>query len=186
MESCTQANSEVFETMLKTVQQVNSKFDCDKGNSGEVAQVLRQSNLEFKRCESFTKQDRPPQNAGEALNLKNENSIKSSQDAMEVYAIVLKLFSLVVGFGLKISLKNFEIIHRVIGKWIQLLCSDESDIDEEHDFKLNMDFCKTLKLRSYWICLPLTFLVFAFIISFIFLTVVKLLLFKVRVKNSFK
>lgn len=188
MSNCKQENSKMFEP----VQQVNSKFDCTGIASGEVTQIVSQSNLEIERCASVMKQEKPSQDARRAKDEENLNA----HDSIEVYAIILKLFvlalgfslnlfTLVIGHGLKVFMKFFEQVHRHLGQWIQLLHNIASESDEHAD-SLSMDFYKSLKPRLYWICIPLTFLNLAYMMSYICLLTVKVLLFKVHVPNYLK
>lgn len=183
MSNCAQTCSELFESIVKTVQQVNSKFDCEDIASGEVDQIMSQSNFEMNRYASVMKQEELSPRS--SIKVKKEISNDSIQDSMEVYAIILKLFALAIGFGLKMFVKYIEQVHRYICQWIQTLCNEMSETDQRADYS-SMDIYKSLKPRSYWICIPLAFLIFAYIICYIFLSTAKILLFKITIKDYLK
>ena len=192
-----------------------SKFiECKEIGSGEHLDIFSQIDRELKLCEDIIKRpkalksqtfdkevnDDDLSNFEEQRQLTHWDTVQVNDNeeySLEVYAVLLKIIAILIGFALKQSVSKMETINNVFCSWIGLLTNLKDEMKAKHaafveDYQSDCPrWCEFLRnpfkkvnFRVIFLCVPLILLVMIFMISNIFFTISKLLTVKIPIPRS--
>lgn len=152
---CLTSKFETIDSVLSSVQAINSKIRCEEKGSGDVSQIVSQSKLEMRRCESVMRQVKRPQGQ-EAI----DGQPDRRQEYYQVFAMLMLMVTAVIGLIFELSLFTTEwilsLIHQAFDRVLNIK-PEHGNINDEARTIWNLQ--KKLSNTSAYTIVPVAVLI---------------------------